>query len=286
MKPKSETSNKETEKLSFSSKILKISELNPRDRYWSFKALLTKVSPVKNARNSKKNRYKRLQFVDATGAIEALVLGLHCDEPNIKELEGKQVYQISGGDLVLSALKNRFWQAENQIPFDLVVNSSTSFKQLLIREAEHMGVSCFLNPDDHIGPGGFSLKYPCLYKLNRLHLKKPFDLINVIGVVYKVGSFVHVQSRENPQKNYQLRRITLIDETEKAIEVTLWDQRAKDFCYPVGSILFFQNVRISDYGGISLTVNKNTGFIEFRKEDDNIENSKNLRDWWNSYLMS
>lgn len=287
--------------------------------YWSFKARLTNISPVnefEKRTDGKRNCFRRLQFQDATGVMEAVIFGSMCMSPKIEELEMHKCYQVTFGTFSFSKQLYRFWHSDYNTAFDLTVTPQTQLRLLDEDEADEISGICFnathelttaasrssstnMKPDDatavasesaasnsrssdgaaKLGPGGFPLKYPNCYKLNKLLLMAPKSTCNVIAIVYKVGELPETDGKAT--KKIKVRRVTIIDETNVPIEVAFWGLEAEVFDYPVGAILFFRDIEVTNYKGLSLSVTRNTKYVEFKATDDpNIDISMNLRKWW------
>lgn len=289
--------------------------------YWSFKARLTNKSVVKDfekRNDGKRNILRRLQFQDATGVMEAVMFGSLCNSQDIEALEVNACYQVTGGSFSYSNPKFRYWPSEYNIAFELGVTSQTKFRRLSEEEASQIAGICIKEQElsavagssdmkagdntsqtacatagaeapastssnaGQLGPGGFPLKYPNMYKLNRLMLREPKSTCNVIAIVHKVGKLEQLSSKPNFKKSkLSVRKVTIIDETKVTIDVAFWGTEAEQFDYPVGSILFFRDIELSNYKGLSLSVTRKTTFLEFKPNDDpSIDISLDLRRWW------
>lgn len=271
------------------------SKLN--NSFWSFKARLTNRSPVKEFENRKtgaRNRFMRLQFQDQTGIIEAVLFGDMCQRADKESLEVGKSYLVSCGKLSFSKLDFRLWKAASNVSFDLHVDSSTKFQLLVNEVATTAGPqqtasvdlpdqACSSQARDEkaeLGPGGYPKRYPNLYKLDRLCLCAAKALVNTFAVVIEVGPVNAYRSNSFRSSVLSLRNIRIVDQTKTEISVAFWGKQADDFSYPVGTMLFFKQVEVSNYRGVSLSVTRSTGFIDFAERDDSIPFSHDLRQWW------
>ena len=75
--------------------------------------------------------------------------------------------------------------------------------------------------------------------------------IDVIGVVTEIGNINQVNIKLSGAVKDR-RNVTLIDETELRIQVSLWGKNARESSYVVGQIMAIRGARVSDYGGKSL----------------------------------
>ena len=65
------------------------------------------------------------------------------------------------------------------------------------------------------------------------------------------------------------------------IKVALWGNQAKEFVKNVGQIFLFQGIQLSNYGGISLSVHRNTGMQKITGYY-NVFGVEKLSMWWRS----
>lgn len=76
-----------------------------------------------------------------------------------------------------------------------------------------------------------------------------------------------------------LLNFTLVDQTKMPVNVALWGKQAESFEYSIGTILVMNSVRISNYGGLTLSVYRDSGFMEMSANYE-LENVEKLRTWW------
>lgn len=104
--------------------------------------------------------------------------------------------------------------------------------------------------------------------------------VDVLAVVKKVSEINEFTSQRT-NKQLKKRCLTLIDDSNQGVECTLWNETAMkfghDFLSP-GTIIFLSDVRVGDYGGISLSAN-----LLFKGQDiPNVPDVKRLQKWINN----
>lgn len=72
--------------------------------------------------------------------------------------------------------------------------------------------------------------------------------------------------------------ITMADETNHSINVTIWGQLAKDPRFKRGVILAVKGAKVSNFGGKSLNISEQT-FVEFNPNETKAEM---IRKWFNA----
>ncbi|KAI0295475.1 replication factor-a protein [Russula brevipes] len=72
---------------------------------------------------------------------------------------------------------------------------------------------------------------------------------DVIVAVKDVGDLAEITTRNN--KTTQKRDLTVVDDTEFSIRLTLWGKQAEQFSAPLGTVIAFKGVRVSEFNGNS-----------------------------------
>ena len=77
--------------------------------------------------------------------------------------------------------------------------------------------------------------------------------IDTIGVLKEVGEVSQIMSKTT-SKPYDKRELTFVDKTGYSVRLTIWGNTATSFDVPEESIIAFKGVRVSDFGGRSLSL--------------------------------
>lgn len=78
-------------------------------------------------------------------------------------------------------------------------------------------------------------------------------MIDVIGVIKEVGDLSTVTSKVS-QKPYSKRELTLVDKTNYLVRCTVWGKVAESWEMSQDEIVAFKGVKVSDFGGRSLSM--------------------------------
>lgn len=77
--------------------------------------------------------------------------------------------------------------------------------------------------------------------------------IDVIGILKEVGDTNQIVSKTT-NKPYDKRELTLVDNTNFSVRLTLWGNTATSFDVQLESVIAFKGARVSDFGGRSLSL--------------------------------
>lgn len=103
------------------------------------------------------------------------------------------------------------------------------------------------------------------------------EYVDVIGCVKEISEIRNFISKNNG-KEFQTRRVVLVDQTGAAVELTMWNDDAKKLTPEntvMGCVVVFPSCRVSDFGGKSLSASK---FIK----DIKCTEREVLEKWWKS----
>jgi replication factor A1 len=102
-------------------------------------------------------------------------------------------------------------------------------------------------------------------------------LIDAIGVLREVAGVTEITSRTTG-KPYSKRELTLVDNTGFSVRLTIWGSTATSFDVPLESIIAFKGVKVSDFGGRSLSL-LNSGSMTV---DPDIDEAHKLKGWYDA----
>ncbi|KAK5263123.1 Replication factor A protein 1, partial [Exophiala xenobiotica] len=77
--------------------------------------------------------------------------------------------------------------------------------------------------------------------------------IDVIGVLKDIGETSQITSKTT-SKPYDKRELTLVDDTGYSVRLTIWGKVASSFDVQPESVVAFKGVKVSDFGGRSLSL--------------------------------
>ena len=85
--------------------------------------------------------------------------------------------------------------------------------------------------------------------------------IDVIGVVLELGVTSSINLKDGSSRNK--KTLTIGDEGNMSIAVTLWGELCEAHIYEIGQIIAFRGCRISDYNGKSLNASSQPSDLVF-----------------------
>jgi replication factor A1 len=101
--------------------------------------------------------------------------------------------------------------------------------------------------------------------------------IDVIGVLQDVGETSQITSKTT-SKPYDKRELTLVDNTNFSVRLTIWGGSATTFDVQTESVLAFKGVKVSDFGGRSLSL-LSSGSMTV---DPDIDEAHKLKGWYDA----
>lgn len=213
--------------------ITPISQINPYSNKWTIKARITSKSEVRKWNNAKgTGTLFSIDLLDNSGGeIRGTFFKEACDK-YYPLLEQGSVYTFSGGQLKVvqnkqySTLKNNY-----EITFD---------QRSEIKQA---------TDDNQIKASLFDF-----VKISDLQLKDPNAVVDILGVVKASTEPSTIISQKLGGKELQRRELTVVDDSNAEVRVTLWGEKAlsNDYNWHTCPVVAIKGVKVSDYGGRSL----------------------------------
>lgn len=290
-----------------------------KNNTWCIEAKLTKMTPVREFTNritSNQGKVQRLQFTDNTGCIEAMAFDQQINS-HTQALQIGYNYLVSNFELKKAKSTCQAWYEDKPVQVDIAVLSHTKIqlnnqKSILtnndvsIEDVDLAEISNDSNDSNMIEPcpavklniiddrknnfasennkinedeekkNDFSFK-----KLDQLKLLKCDTFVNVFGVVRLIQEMSTCRPKD--KSPIKLRRITVCDETTNKMSVALWGKEAEEFNLTIGAVIMFKNIKITDFGGVSLSVMRDTKCVEMLPFFD-IEPANYLIKWWSQQV--
>lgn len=101
--------------------------------------------------------------------------------------------------------------------------------------------------------------------------------IDVVGLLKEVGDTTPIFSKTT-KKSYDKRELTLVDHTGYSVRLTIWGATATGFDAMPESVVAFKGVKVSDFGGRSLSL-LSSGSMTV---DPDIEEAHKLKGWYDA----
>ena len=99
--------------------------------------------------------------------------------------------------------------------------------------------------------------------------------IDIIGILKEVGETSQITSKTT-SKFYDKRELTLVDDTGYSVRLTIWGKTASSFDTPPESVVAFKGVKVSDFGGRSLSLLSSGSMTT----NPDIQESYKLKGWY------
>ncbi|KJF61637.1 replication factor-a protein 1 (rpa1) [Coccidioides immitis RS] len=235
--------------------IYPIEALSPYSHKWTIKARCTNKSAIKKWYNRNgEGRLFSVNLLDDSGEIRATAFKEQCDLLYPLFEEGS-VYYISSPCRVQMA-KREFSNVNND--YELTFERDT-----VIERAE-----------DHEDVPQMRFNFT---SIGHLHSVEKGTTIDVLGVLKTVEPVAEVPSKSTG-KRYTKRELMLVDDTGYSVPLTIWGGMATSFDVMPDSVVAFKGVKVSDFGGRSLSL-LNSGTIT---SDPDIEEAHKLKGWYDA----
>lgn len=101
--------------------------------------------------------------------------------------------------------------------------------------------------------------------------------IDIVGVLKDVGEISQITSKTT-SKPYDKRELTLVDNTNYSVRLTVWGNTATTFDVSSESVVAFKGVKVSDFGGRSLSL-LSSGSMNINPD---IDEAHRLKGWFDA----
>jgi replication factor A1 len=214
--------------------VTPIEALSPYANKWTIRARVTSKAPIKTWHNEKgEGRLFSFSLLDETGEIRATAFGSSGDvfDHWYELIQEGGVYYITSPCMVKLANK-KFNTLNNdyELAFD---------KETRVEKANDKGSVP-------------QIRYNFV-NIQALQEVDKDQTIDCIAVLKEIGDVSEITSKTS-QKAYAKRELTLVDDTQHQVRLTIWGQSATAFDQPLESVVAFKGVKVSDFGGRSLSL--------------------------------
>ncbi|KAL3231105.1 Replication factor A protein 1 [Nakaseomyces bracarensis] len=231
--------------------IFAIEQLSPYQNVWTIKARVSYKGDIKTWHNQRgEGKLLNVNFLDTSGEIRATAFNDNATAFNEILQEGK-VYYVSKARL--QPAKPQFTNLSH--PYELSLDRETVIEESF----DEKNV-----PKTHFN----------FIKLNNIQAQENNSNVDVLGVIQTVNPHFELTSRAG--KKFDRRDIQIVDDSGFSISVGLWNQQALDFNLPEGSVIAIKGVRVSDFGGKSLSMGFNSTLIA----NPEIPEAYTLKGWY------
>ncbi|KAJ9641719.1 uncharacterized protein PV06_03743 [Exophiala oligosperma] len=233
--------------------IYPIEAISPYSNKWTIKARCTSKSDIKTWHNRNgEGKLFSVNLLDESGEIRATGFNDQCDMLYDLFQEGN-VYYISSPCRVTFA-KKQF----SNLPNDYELHFE---KDTTVEKAEEQD-------------GVPQVRYN-FTSISDLQAVEKDTTIDVIGVLKDIGETSQITSKTT-SKPYDKRELTLVDNTGYSVRLTVWGKVAANFDIPPESVVAFKGVKVSDFGGRSLSL-LSSGSVT---PNPDMEEAHRLKGWY------
>jgi len=194
----------------------------------------------------------KVDLLDESGEIGAIMFNEAVDQ--FKDiLQVDKVYLISKGTLKFA--NKKFTSIKNDYEITLQPDS-------IVEPAT----------DDNVNIPSMHFSF---VRIDQIEDLQKDDVIDVIGVLKNVSEMSSIRTRTSNEEIAK-REITLVDSSNRSVDLTLWRDVAENFNVTGNPVLAIKNVKVSDFNARSLTTTSSTR-LTF---NPNIKQAKELSVWW------
>ena len=242
--------------------FMPIKALNQFTNDWVIKARVTKKQAIRQWSNAKSSgKLLNFDLIDRDGtAIQGTAFNETADSFEAK-LQQDSVYTFSNGLVKLA--NKRFTSIKNDFCL-------TFSRDAICEPCEE---------DDEIK--GTSFNFTPLESIRDLVQS---HIVDVCGVILDVGPTSSINMRNGSQR--EKRSMTIGDESNVCIGVTLWGNVAEAHAYSTGQVIAFKNCRVSDYNVKSLNSSSHADDIYIGERTIRHKRGQELAAWVNGSTLS
>ncbi|KAI0182903.1 replication factor-a protein 1 [Xylaria flabelliformis] len=234
--------------------VYPIESITPYAHKWTIKARVTSKSDIKTwHKASGEGKLFSVNLLDESGEIKATGFNEQCDA-FYELLQEGQVYYISTCKVNLA--KKQFSNLPND--YELAFERET-----IIEKAE----------DQSSVP---QVRFNFI-SISDLQSVEKDATVDVVGVLKDVGDVSQITAKSTG-KPYDKRELTLVDDSQFSVRLTIWGKTATTFSAQPESVVAFKGVKVSDFGGRSLSLLA-SGTMAL---DPDIEEAHRLKGWYDS----
>lgn len=234
--------------------IYPIESLSPYAHKWTIKARVTSKSEIKSwAKPSGKGKLFSVNLLDESGEIKATGFNEQC-EAFYELLQEGQVYYIS--NCKVNMAKKQFSNLPND--YELAFERETTIEKAEDQASIPQLRFNFIN-------------------IAELQAVEKDATVDIVGVLKDVGDLNQIVAKSSG-KPYDKRELTLVDDSQYSVRLTIWGKAASTFNTQPESVLAFRGVKVSDFGGRSLSLLA-SGTMNV---DPDIEEAHRLKGWYDS----
>eukprot|EP00286_Rhodomonas_abbreviata_P019133 CAMPEP_0181311156 /NCGR_PEP_ID=MMETSP1101-20121128/12979_1 /TAXON_ID=46948 /ORGANISM="Rhodomonas abbreviata, Strain Caron Lab Isolate" /LENGTH=436 /DNA_ID=CAMNT_0023417853 /DNA_START=23 /DNA_END=1333 /DNA_ORIENTATION=- len=215
-----------------------ISALNMYNNGWTIQGRLTVKSAMRTYKNARgEGRLFNIDLMDSSGDIRGTFFNDDADKW-FTTLVPNKVYKVRGG--TIKQANPQFNQTKSDV--EITFNRDTTFEAL---------------PDSLAPQIQFSFR--SIADIEKTDPNTVIDVLAIVQEAYPLGS-VTVKSGANAGNQIAKRDVMLVDQGNKTIKLTLWDDHKNIVSEDTTTnpVIAIKGVRVSDFGGRSLSTTRSS----------------------------
>lgn len=231
-----------------------IDSLSPYQNKWVIKARVTSKSAIRTWSNQRgEGKLFSMDLCDESGEIRATAFQAQVDKfYGLIEIE--KVYYIS--KCQLKAANKQYSKLNND--YEMTFTNETVVQ---LCEDDISGIPV--------------IKYEII-PISTLSDKKPGDIVDIIGVATNASDLANITAKATGRELTK-REVTLVDQSNASITLTLWGEEAKSFDMAGQPVILAKGVRIGEFGG-GKTLSTVSGSVI--KQNPDLKEGHQLRGWF------
>ncbi|XP_051153534.1 replication protein A 70 kDa DNA-binding subunit-like [Leptopilina boulardi] len=232
-----------------------ISSLSPYQNRWVIKVRVSNKSDIRTWSNSRgEGKLFSMDLVDESGEIRCTAFKNECDKFH-SMIEIGKIYYISRCQL--KPANKQFNNLKNDYEMTLTADSEI--------------IPCHEEADIPMIQFNF-------IPISSIEEKNKDDIIDVLGIVKFSGELQELTARATGRL-LKKRDLTLVDESNAAVSITLWGSQAEQFDGSSAPTLAVKGARVGEFNGAKNISTLNSTVLQV---DPDIAEAHKLQGWYNS----
>ncbi|XP_043470940.1 replication protein A 70 kDa DNA-binding subunit-like [Leptopilina heterotoma] len=232
-----------------------ISSLSPYQNRWVIKVRVSNKSDIRTWNNSRgEGKLFSMDLVDESGEIRCTAFKNECDKFH-SMIEIGKIYYISR--CTLKPANKQFNNLKNDYEMTLTADSEV--------------IPCHEEADIPMINFNF-------IPISSIEQRNKDEIIDILGIVKMSGELQELTARQTGRQ-LKKRDLTVVDESNAAISLTLWGTQAEQFDSSNAPTIAIKGARIGEFNGAKNISTLSSTVLQI---DPDIEEAHKLRGWYNS----
>jgi len=250
----------------YDSNLFSVNRLKPDVPTWSCQLKLNqRINLTTFSKGDRKIDMVKFQFCDESNYIEAVAFAQDALKYD-KELKVGSWYLIQNARIDKPFSKAyRTWNHVHNSEYDMTLNKHTKIDLLHnhktkseIKNETKSELKINENESDDFTyiPGDF-IEIKNLVYLRLTSDKKTQPLINTFGIIIEIED-IKLINKSKDSIPLELLNFKILDNSHYYISCSIWGKQATSFTYKLGEIIILNDVQVTNYGGVSLSIVRKT----------------------------